>query len=320
MKKILCLLCCAVIAVSMTACTEQKKDDRTSREIKLVQPSEVSREISDTDEEDEADEEKDLTESFVISPKLSELPEYMRTNPKLYAELLGNILKIYYSGILSGRINSDIYKHRYSEDKLPPESATAEQRRSAAEYCTIGGALEYFGYDNKNYIKYYEMYNGCLTFFCFDKDANIYYRNDIPSDNVMPLTGFSYGLYFIFRYAKIDKLEREALEFAADEISSAVSNYYSGIRDGKITSSKKLKYTADKLPEKNADESERKKCADEATIQGAVDFAGYYTSLYPCITKLGYNKKSELFTLPDLNDPDIVSIGSPETKLSVLYK
>ena len=318
MKKIIAILLC-ILAVFSAACSCNKKDDRADREIKLTQPSR-SEPLSEPEEEEPDEEESDLTADFIPLSKLEELPEYMKTNPQLYAELLENMLKLYYTAILSGRVNSDIYKHRYSEDRLPPANASVEERRTAAEHCTVGGALEYFGYDEKNYMKYLEMYNGCLTYFCFDRNACIYPKGDVSADNIMPLTGYSYPLYYLFRYANTDKLEREALTFAASEINRAVSEYYFGIRNGTVTSSKRHKYTSEKLPGKNADESERNKCADEATIAGALDHFSCYTPLFPCITKLGYNKKSELFVLPDLNDPDILSIGSPDTKLSVLYK
>lgn len=319
MKRILLFILCAVTAVSVAACAGGKNDERANREIKLTYPSKPSQTESEQDEEENSEEEKDLTKDFVHISRLDELPDYMKTNPELYAQMLEKMLKLYYSAILAGRVNSDNYSHRYSEDKLPPENESAEKKRTAAEYCTVGGALEYFGYDEKNYMKYYEMFNGCLPFFCFDRDANVYLRSEISSENVVPMTGFSYSLYFIFRYSNIDKIEREALSFAAEEINRAVNDYYYGIKNGTVTASKKLKYTSDKLPEKSANESERNKCAEEATIQGALDYFSCYTPLYTCITKLGYNKKSQLFTLPDLNDPEVISIDSPEIKLSALY-
>lgn len=317
MKRIIAVIICSLMIFSAAACAGEKKDERADREIKLTQPSEESIQISEPEEESE--EEKDLTKDFTPIARLKELPEYMKTNPQLYADMLENMLKLYYTAILTGRANSENYKHRYSGDELPSENATAQKRRDIAEYCTVGGALEYFGYDDKNYMKYYEMYNGCLPFFCFDRDANVYIREGMLADNILPMTGYVYSLYFIFRYSNIDKIEREALSFAAAEINRAVNDYYYGIKNGTVTASKKLKYTSDKLPEKSADQSERDKCAREATIQGALDYYGCYTPLYPCVTELGYNKKSQIFTLPDFNDPEMISISSPETKLSVLY-
>ena len=318
MKKLFAIIICILAVLSAESCSCNKTDDRADKEIKLTQPSRPSA-VSHQDEEEEEEEEKDLIAGFTPISKLNELPEYMKTNPQLYADLLENMLKLYYSAILTGRVNSDNYAHRYSEDRLPPQNASPEERRTAAEHCTVGGALEYFGYDNKNYMKYYEMYNGCLPYFCFDRNGSIYPKEEVSADNIMPLTGYSYPLYYFFRYANTDKIEKEALTFAASEINHAVNDYYYGIINGTVTSSKKLKYTSDKLPEKGADENERKKCANEASITGALDHSDCYTPLYPCITKLGYNKRSELFTLPDLHDPEIISIGSPDTKLSVLY-
>ena len=318
MKKILALLLCALAALSSAACSCSKRDDRSDREIKLTQPSRPS-EVSLQEEEEEDEEESDLTANFVHISKLDELPEYITNNPQLYSKLLENMLKLYYAAILAGRVNSDNYAPRYCEDRLPPKSASPEERRTAAEHCTVGGALEYFGYDNKNYMKYYEIYNGCLPYFCFDRNGGIYLKEEVSADNIFPMTGYDYPLYNIFRYANTDKVEREALAFAASEMSHAVNEYYYGIKNGSVTSSKKLKYTSDRLPQRGADESEKNKCAGEATIAGALDFAGCYTSLYPCITKLGYNKSSEIFTLPDLTDTGIISIGSSDTKLSVLY-
>ena len=317
MKKALCLILSLVTLLGFSACSQQQ-DERAGREVVLTYPSKPAEDPSQPEEE-EPEEDIDLTKDFEVIPRLSELPDTINTNPKLYARILENILKIYYSGLLSGRINSDVYQHRMCTDKLPDKNASAQERQKLAEYCTVGGALEYFGYDNRNYMKYYEMFNGCLWYFRYDRDANIYPESESSSENTLAMTDFDQSLYFIFRFANIDRVERDALTYIAQEVNSAVSEYYNGIKDGSVTSSTKLHHTSDNLPQPKSTQEERTALAKQATIAGAVDYYRFYTPSYPCITSLGYNKKSELFTLPDFNDPDIIALSSPETKLSVIF-
>ncbi len=279
---------------------------------------------SDTDSSDEEftdpeTAEQDLHSDFVVITKADELPAFMTNNKKLYADLLENILKLYYSGIVSGRINSDNYQHRYSTDELPRENSTPDKRREAAELCTVGGALEYYGYDNQNYMKYYEMYNGVLPFFLYDKDANIYLDSEMSADNTYQMNGFSQRLYHIFKYCQTSNIERDAMTFVASEVSTIVKTYYQDLSSGKIHQKNyRPKYTNDTIPPQNADRNTCQSIADQATIDGAIDYAGFYTPYHGCIEHLGYNKKSDIFTLPDFTNPDIISIKSADTKISSL--
>lgn len=316
MKRIFCLVFSALLIIACTACSEEKNDE--SPEKSLYQPDHSDIQSSYTEEESE-ESEPDVSYSFEDVEYHDTLPDYMKTNTKLYAKLLEKALKLYYSGILNGMINSDTYTTRFCKDKLPDKKASPEQRRSLAELCTVGGALEYFGYDCKEYTKYYEMYNGCLRYFSYDRDGCIYYYENAPLDKSLRMNSINQTLYFIFKYANLNTLEREAAAFAADEINAAVIDYYKGIQSGKITSSFVPKYTSDKLPKKNASEKERKKLADEATIAGAIDYAGAYTVYYQYIDRIGYNKRTHVITSLELHDPDIVSIEFFDTKLSVIF-
>ena len=322
LKKQLCVLCCLSMLLCCGACsTAEVQDDRSARPIRLTYPSKQKAEPKLTIEEitDSAVSDAERLSSFVYIPKREQLPDFMQNNPSLYAGMLQNILKLYYSGILSGKINQKNFTPRYSSDILPTASATPEERSKMAISCTVGGALEFFGYDQSDFMKYIEMYNGCLPHFCYDRDGNIYPDGSVLPQNVLKMNGMSQPLFFIFRYVNQNQAEKDAMSYAAENISYLIREYYQGILDGSVHSDNTtLHYVSDLLPSKDASVRERQKCAELATVAGALDYAGFYTAYDPYITKLGYDKHSSVFTLPDLTNPDILSISSPDVKISDL--
>lgn len=319
MKKCLCVCACLFLLMTSTACHSVQEPDRSQREVKLsfssvpaekTVPSAASLLPSEVSEPSVSD--------FTRMSKAEQLPLYMQNNPKLYADLLGNAMQMYYAGILSGRVNASLFTPEYAKDVLPPPDASPQERKRMAEYCTVGGALEYFGCDTPDRMKYLEMYNGTLPYFCYDRDANIYPVSTAPTGNVLTMNSFDQTLYFVFRYTNNDKIDRSALTYAAKNIDSYVKTYYQGILNGTITASHTLSHTSDVLPAADASNEERRRCAENATIAGAIDYAGFYTVYYPCITSLGYDRSSSLFTLPDFNNPNIIALPSADTPLSLL--
>lgn len=309
--KILSLIFCLIILLSYTACG--KNELNNGRIIKL---SEISKSENYTSEPDE---EIITADNFEIISKLDSFPEHMENNKALYAKLLENMLKLYYSGIVNGRINSDNFKQRYSNDKLPSPDESYSERKNAADFCTIGGALEYYCYDNKNYMKYLDMYNGCLPYFCCSRDGNIFVASETSAEKLISVTSFDQALINIFRYAKIDDIERDSMIYVAKETDRAVKIYYEGIKSGKITKENFTQvYTKDELPDADSSNDINKELSDKATIGGALEYSGFYKQFSECIKKLGYNKKSDIFTLPDYKNPDIISIESLQTKISSL--
>ncbi len=320
MKRIICSFICTFLVIGSCACSQNKNDDRSDRKIELTYSSSQPSEIVSEDEPPEIWEpSSDPLESFEYISKLPEEPDYIKTNPRLYASLLQNMMDLYYSGVLNGRINSDSVSFRYSGDKLPSADSDAESRRSAARYCTVGGALEYFGIDCKNYMKYYEIYNGCLPYFCYDSDGDIFAVIEKPLNKVLNLTSFDQALYFIYRSANKDNVEKNAQSFAASEIDNAIKKYYYGIKNGTIDSSVSLPRSGDRLPEKDASQEERDRLANEATISGAIEYAGYYTPLYPMVSLLGYNSKTGKIVVMDHTEHSVLSISSPKIKLGEIF-
>ena len=317
-KRFLCILCCLFLTASCTAChTAPTEPDRSQRVVRLSSSSKPAPETTDTTEE-ESSEAFITPEDFVRIPRAEQIPDYMQNNPALYADLLENILKLYYAGLLSGSINADTFSPCYAADQLPSPQATAEERWQTAAYCTVGGALEYFGCDLKDRMKYLTMYNGTLPYFCYDREAAIYPAASAP-EHTLTMNSFSQTLYFIFRYANNDKVERDALTYAVGDIDTYVKNYYQGILNGTITNRRSLSHTADILPAPNASLQEREHCAGNATISGALDYAGFYTVYTPYISSLGFNHKTASFTLPDYTSPDILAISSPDAPLSNFF-
>ena len=321
--KFLSLMLVLILMLGFTACGEQD-DSQTSSSSGVASGknnTDVNSSAVPQEKENSEEPEVDLTANFEVIPKLDELPDYMLTNKTLYAKLLEKIIKIYYSGIVNGRINASVYQHRYSEDKLPDKDADSQKRIEAAKLCTVGGALEYYGYDNDNYMKYYEMFNGCLPYFSYDRDANVYLSSEINADNILSMTGFRQRLNYMFKYIGEDAVERDAMTYLAEEINTAVKKYYNDIKAGKATASSfKQKYTDDVLPDDSLNSEQCEALAKKATLAGAFEYAGFYTPYSVCIDSLGYNKKSEIFTLPDFSNPDIISISSVDTELGELYK
>lgn len=310
--KILSFIFSAILLLSYTAC--KNSDINNNRVIKLSETSKSENHTS------EPAENIITAENFEVLHKLDSLPEHMSINKSLYAKLLENILKLYYTGVVNGRITSDNFKPRYSNDKLPVTNELSSERKKAAGYCTIGGALEYYGYDNKSYMKYFDMYNGCLPYFCCSRDGNIFLSSEMSADNLINITDFDQTLINIFRYANLDDIERDAMIYVAKETDSAVKKYYEGIKNGKINKDNFNRiYTKDELPDSDSSKSECEDLANKATIGGALEYSGFYKPFSECVKKLGYNKKSDIFTLPDYKNPDIISIESLQTKISSLW-
>lgn len=321
MKKRLCLCACCLLLVSSTACgsSSTTEPDRSHREIKLSVSSVPTESIQVSSSSAPSTAAVPSSSDLTRIPKAEQLPLYMQNNPKLYANLLENVMTLYYAGLLSGRVNSDVFTPRYARDVLPPPDASPQERKKMADYCTIGGALEFFGCDTSNTLQYWEMYNGTLPYFCYDRDAHIYPKETAPANHVLTLTSFDQTLYFVFRYTNNDTINRAALSYAAQNIDSYVKHYYHAIENGTLTDSQSYPHTADVLPVSGASAEERHRCAENATIIGAIDAAGFYTVYAPYITSLGYNKKSSLFTLPDFHNPDIIALPSADTPLSFLH-
>lgn len=313
--KMLSLLTAAAMLTLLSACS-----NAASSTVQMTVPSESSliRHESTVirEEEKPAD-----PENFEVIPMLDTLPEYMTNNKTLYAKLLENMIKLYYTGVVTGKINNETIHFRYANDVLPPKNLDAAARKKEAGYCKVSGALEYFAYDRKNYMKYHELYNGCLPYFCYSKDGNIYLRSEISADNLLSMNSFDQTLHFIFRYANFDQIQKDAMNFAAKETDSAVHAYYEGIKNGSINQNTfRQQLTHDILPTAESSKEECESIAAHATIGGALEYAGLYTPLSVFVDGLGYNKKSNIFTLPDFTNPDVISIHSLDTEISKLHK
>lgn len=307
----LSLFLAVIFLFSLVSCKAQNTSDKTALQPSRSQYYAVSAPPTDFPDFNDTDE-------FSYIPKLDKLPDYINNNPKLYTNLLSNMLKIYYTGIISGSINSETYKPQYSDDILPSKDASAEERRSTAGYCTIGGAIEYCTKDG-NPLEYYKMYNGCLPYFCNDRDGNIYLLSETDA-GVWALTGYSEVLRYIFKFANTDNLEKEAMNYISTEVESAVKNYYSGIKSGKInTDTFSQKYTHDILPDKNDSQEYRTTLARHATVGGALEYAGFYRSYSVFVTKLGYDGKTIIFAMSNIYKPDLTVILSLDMPLSKIY-
>ena len=308
------LLASSALLLSLTACSSPAPEKRV---IRLTQSSAVQEESSPQPEEEPLAD----PENFVVEPMLDELPQFMLNNKTLYAKLLENMLKLYYAGLVSGKINKENIHFRYAQDTLPSQELDAAARKKEAGYCKVAGALEYFGYDRRNYMKYLELYNGCLPYFCHSKDGNIYLSSEISADSLLSMNSFQQPLHFVFRYANIEKIERDAMTFVAKETDSAVKTYYEGIKSGKINQNTfRQQFTHDTLPAADSTPAECEALASHATIGGALEYAHLYTPFSLFIDSLGYNKKSDIFTLPDFTNPDIISIRPLKTEISKLYE
>ena len=304
--------------ISLCACSGDD-NRRSDRKAELTYPSsqptaESNDEISETD-----DAFSGLPDSFEVISKLPELPDHIKNNPSFYASMLQNMIAVYYTGIMNGKINSDTFTPKYSSDVLPPPDADANARKNAMNNCTIGGALEYNAGDHENYLRYHETFNGCLPYFCYDRDANIYPVSNEKKDNFYLLTSFEQNLYFIFKYARQEKVQHDAQVYAASELTSVVKAYYQGIKNGTVNNTVKLAHANDVLPDKDADQEIRSDLASKATITGALDHGKLYTPLYPLVTTIGFSRKARVFTPLDSTYPDAAAITSPDMNLGELY-
>lgn len=313
--RMLSLLFSSLLILSCTACG-QKQEESEGIEIKLSDNSAPRQKESSQQEESIID-----PESFEVIAKHDKLPDFIMTNKTLYSKMLENMIKLYYYGICSGRINSGNYKPRISTDVIPSENANSEERKKAAGYCTVGGALEYYGCDKKNYMKYYDLYNGCLPYFCFSRDGNIYLASEVSADKIINLTSFNQTLINIFRYGNIDNIKNDVIKHASKEVDSAVKAYYEGIRSGKINRSSFTPVrTSDRLPDEGSSKEEREEMARHATIGGALEYAELYSQFNTYTDSLGFNKEKDVFTLPDLVGADTVPISSVNAEIGSFYE
>ena len=78
--------------------------------------------------------------------------------------------KTYYTGLVTGTINTTNFTPAKSGDVLPAVTTSPMARRALARNCTIGGALEYGGL--------YENLSTRITDFGFNNEGNIYASND----------------------------------------------------------------------------------------------------------------------------------------------
>ncbi len=298
----------------MTACNE------TIKEIKISEVSfEISEELSEESPPIIPNNKSVFDGEFSIIAKLDELPDYMTDNPDIYTKLLGNIMKLYYTGIVNGRIHSDNFTPERTKDVLPPPNASAEERKKAADYCTIGGALEYYSLDGTE-IDYYELYNGCLPYFCNDREGNIQLIDNVSTDNIWQITDYDEILRYIFKYANTEKLEADAMAFIATELNNACINYYNGIKTQKIKDGDFIQqYTHDTLPNEYTTPEPALGLAKHATLGGAMESIGKYRQFSVCIKKLGANDTHKIYPMSDSSQNDLKVISSVNMTMAELY-
>ncbi len=320
---------------SFCACTATSaQTSETVRTLASKQPSEVTDPypvISDSPSPPKENTQSSVMkypsdEEFSMIAKQDELPDHIKSNSQHYTKQLSNILKLYYSGLISGVINTDTFTPQKSQDAIPAKNATAEERKNAAYDCTIGGALEYYDLDSTD-IQYYEVYNGCLPYFCNDKNGNIYLLEDAEKlqdrwsfDSIWQTTTYNEPLRYIFRFANPDTVEQDALDFMASELSSACRTYYEGIRNLSIQQSDFVQqYTHDQLPSQQTSKEAALGLAKYATVGGAAEYIGKYKQFVPYIQKLGYDSSHQIHPMYDKNHSQLKAFENAEMTMSELF-
>lgn len=309
--KILSAVITAVMVLIMTACGETAKE--VQKEVSVEVSEESFEESSGIIPKNRDDRE------FLMIAKLDELPDYMSDNPDIYSDLLGNIMKLYYTGIINGRINKDNFKPERSNDVLPSADSTADERKKSADYCTIGGALEYYSVDDRD-IDYYLLYNGCLPYFCHDREGNINLIDNISADNIWQLTDYDEILRYVFKYSNTDRLEADAIAFIAGELNNACVSYYNGIKTQKIKSGDFVQqYTHDTLPNEYTTPEPALGLAKHATIGGAMEYIGKYQQFSVCIKKLGTNDSHKIYAMSNSDISDLKVLSSTNMTMAELF-
>lgn len=300
----------------ISSCSEPKSDSGISRH-SYTQTSDDY-----TESEDSASESSLFPDSdgeFSAIAKRDELPSYIKENPNFYTAQLSNILKLYYTGIVNGRINSESFTPKKSDDILPSKGDTAEKRKESADFCTIGGALEYYSLDDKN-TDWCELYNGCLPYFCNDKQGDIYLSENISSDSVWQLTNYKEPLSYIFKFCNIDELETDAMTFVASELNGACKTYYEGIKNRSIKKgSFTQKYTHDTLPDEYTTPEPAFGLANHATLGGAAEYIGKYRQYIVCIKKLGTDNAHNIYPMSDSLNRELHILRSSKITMAELY-
>ena len=300
------------LAVVMCSCSNSVEEDN----IAVVSTAES---LEEPEESEQSEKYESSFEEISVIAKLDELPDYISDNSEHYTKLLSNILKLYYTGVINGRIHSGNFVPQRAKDVLPSENDTAEKRKEYADYCTIGGALEFYSTDSTDF-NYYEIYNGCLPYFSNDKNGNIYITENISMDSVWQLTDYDETMRYVFKYCNPDKLEKEAMAFISSEINSTCKNYYNGIKEGTIVkNSFAQQYTHDTLPDQYTAPEPRLGLAKHATIGGALEFIGKYRQFSIFINKLGIDSTGNIYPMSDKSKNDLKVISDTYLTMQEIY-
>lgn len=89
---------------------------------------------------------------------------------------INNSIKTFYAGIISGGVSEEKDGDRITEP-LPYKSMSMADRQKAVKELTVRSALEKSGLDE--YLD-----ENVISNFVYDNEKNIYYKDDIPAENI----------------------------------------------------------------------------------------------------------------------------------------
>ena len=177
--------------------------------------------------------------------------------------------KVYYAGILSGTLDASGAAN-VKTDTLPAADATEEERKAAADKCTIQGALEYAGLENARL-------QDKLSEMAADADGTIYSKKNASAQADRAVAAdTTFGELYQSMGEVIDRahdMSQDASDAAV--IDTACKNYIAALESGAINDDEYARNVkADVLPAADATPEERREATLKCTIKGAMEYAG----------------------------------------------
>lgn len=184
------------------------------------------------------------------------------------AATMDSVCKSYYAEVIAGVLN-DADAANVKADTLPKADATEEERKAAADKCTIQGALEYAGLENIGM-------QDKLSEMAADETGTIYSKKNtsVQADRAISADTTLGELYPAVGDVidDADDMAKDASDAAS--IDAACKNYLAAVESGALDEEAAKNVTADTLPVADATPEERQAAVLKCTIKGALEYCG----------------------------------------------
>ncbi len=222
--------------------------------------------------------------------------------------------KVYYAGILSGTLDASGVAN-VKTDTLPAADATEEERKAAADKCTIQGALEYAGLENARL-------QDKLSEMAADADGTIYSKKNASAQADRAVAAdTTFGELYQSMGEVIDRahdMSQDASDAAV--IDTACKNYIAALESGAINDDEYARNVkADVLPAADATPEERREATLKCTIKGALEYAGMADAAFD-FSKFAADDNGNIFAKTENKEAALETITADTTFETLGYE